>query len=505
MATLAMKNPGLLRVCSLLRPDRDDRMDVAYDTAIDGSKIRFRYNAKKLATVGVRMAARFLYMECLRVLLGHYDKRKKSDLELCKKASDIVTATYTMQAFPAVPEESADAINLMPTYQRYKNYLIPRGVEYPFKNFTFDDIYGALIDLAEKPDDDEDPDDPSSRAGDGSKQEPVGKPGGAAETNEETDKEGSAPQQDGEVTNEEMDKEDGQGGAGRGPRDDNGELSGEPDEAAGSDSGPGDAAPGSEGQDAAGDGRGPGCDGDSSAEERPEAVVRELFRHIPADGSWDGGDPLDDEIRSLVNDLKVSNQLAAIVGQSLEGEVLGRYKTVVKQLSNSLRKFMASVASTATEETWRRQNRRYDDELPGERTVCQPKVLLAVDCSGSMHIRVDRVVDMLKRLFRMFTIDVCFWNTECTIPVHANLRAVTVPHAFGGTNPQCILEMIAEKHYRYDGIVVVSDCEFMWDRPDCWKKIAIIRVQPSVKFGDEADYSFPEWCRYQVDDSDTGI
>ena len=65
--------------------------------------------------------------------------------------------------------------------------------------------------------------------------------------------------------------------------------------------------------------------------------------------------------------------------------------------------------------------------------------------------------------------------------------------------------MLAEKHYRYDGIVVVSDCEFMWDRPDCWKKIAIIRVQPSVKFGDEADYSFTEWCRYQVDDSDTGI
>ena len=51
----------------------------------------------------------------------------------------------------------------------------------------------------------------------------------------------------------------------------------------------------------------------------------------------------------------------------------------------------------------------------------------------------------------------------------------------GGTNPQCIIELIRKHKLQYDGIIVLTDCGFCWERPKEWRNIFIIRTPTAVE------------------------
>lgn len=489
VATLAMKDPGILRVWSLIHPVIDDRADIAYKSRIDGDHLAFVYNPALLEKVGCRMASRFVYMECLRLLLGHYDKRRKPDMAICKLASDIVTGTITMRAIP--PDGETETItSLVPTYDKYVNVLARHHISYPNENFTIEAIYDALMEENEtipEPIADAETETPGPDGEPGDKQQP---PDDSRERKDDPD----------ESKTGETNKADGGSAGGDG----DGELPGECDGSPCDPDGPDNSSDGQEEQDEANAVGGSACNGDGNGTPSREEVIQDVFRYVPPDGAWNGTDDTESQIRNIVDELERSGSLREIVGASLLGAVLHRFDTAVKKMKNTLRRFTTSVSSAHTEESWMRPNRRYDDDMPGYRTVSRPRVLLAVDVSGSMEINVQKVIDILRHVLRVFDLDVCFWNESCSEPVQGKIGRVRVPSPFGGTRPECVMELVRGGRTRYDGFVFVTDCDFTWlERPPEWKKIAFIRM-PCIDFGD-MPCSFPDWSIFQIDSVEIGV
>jgi len=157
----------------------------------------------------------------------------------------------------------------------------------------------------------------------------------------------------------------------------------------------------------------------------------------------------------------------------------------------ALRNFIGTAYSNSLCDTRMKINRRlpeWSGLIPGKRHDQTFKIGMFADASGSMsendiQLCIDTVNNFIK-----FDAEVHFawWDCSCEVPTeHLKPMRESLVSGGGGTNPQCIIEMIHENKLHYDGIIVMTDCYFDWPRPKEYKNIFIIRT-PSA--GDA-----PEW------------
>ncbi|MCF0223244.1 MAG: hypothetical protein HUK20_03165 [Fibrobacter sp.] len=165
-------------------------------------------------------------------------------------------------------------------------------------------------------------------------------------------------------------------------------------------------------------------------------------------------------------------------------------KVDVRQI---LRRFNTSVSCNLTEDTRMKLNRRYGLKYPGRHHLRKSKILIAIDASGSVRTEdLTTAIELINSFVRSTETFYCYWDTACSdfFKTPKKLRDISLDHIGGGTTPDCILKKIEEEKECFDGIVVITDGCFVWDKPKTTSKIFMLL---------NSDQNIaPGWCRYST-------
>ena len=255
--------------------------------------------------------------------------------------------------------------------------------------------------------------------------------------------------------------------------------------------------------DASGEGTGDSGDTGNSSEKELSGADREreaIKRHFSQQNmeksieNWGENEMLDTKIRN-----KVLKEMQNPGWGRMPGDMKERIRKlneVVYDPRAIFAKFTRSVFSTVETFTRmkppRRAGQNYIGIIAGKRHEQQAKVLIAFDSSGSMSDEdLEKGLGFMENCLRHAEVHYCWWDCNCT-----DFTKVRMPKpdyevtGRGGTNPQCIIEKLKETKAKFDGIVVFTDCEFEWDRPNTKYDICIVRTDRSAEPPDWVKWSF---------------
>ena len=192
----------------------------------------------------------------------------------------------------------------------------------------------------------------------------------------------------------------------------------------------------------------------------------------------------DNDIANATISQRVNSMDAADWG-NMPGNLRERVMAANRQVVDprvALRNFIGTAYSNSLCDTRMKINRRlpeWSGLIPGKRHDQTFKIGMFADASGSMsesdiQLCIDTVNNFIK-----FEAEVHFawWDCSCEVPTeHLKPMRESNVTGGGGTNPQCILDMMKENKLQYDGIIVMTDCYFCWQRPKEYKNVFIIRT-----------------------------
>ena len=203
---------------------------------------------------------------------------------------------------------------------------------------------------------------------------------------------------------------------------------------------------------------------------------------------WGENSLADSEITKRVNDADPT------VWGNMPGDLREKIKAAnVKVIDprKALGKFIATAYSNKFTGTRMKPNRRCPEEvgkIPGKRHEQEFKLGIFADASGSMS---DYDLKLCMQCINQFVrtgaqVEYGWWDCTCEKPTKI-LRPHTEADCYGGggTDPQCILEMMHKNKLKYDGIIVLTDCGFHWEKPKEHRNIFIIRTPEAIEA--------PEW------------
>lgn len=203
---------------------------------------------------------------------------------------------------------------------------------------------------------------------------------------------------------------------------------------------------------------------------------------------WGENSLADSEITKRVNDADPT------VWGNMPGDLREKIKAAnVKVIDprKALGKFIATAYSNKFTGTRMKPNRRCPEDvgkIPGKRHEQEFKLGIFADASGSMS---DYDLKLCMQCINQFVrtgaqVEYGWWDCTCETPKKI-LRPHTEADCYGGggTDPQCILEMMHKNKLKYDGIIVLTDCGFHWEKPKEHRNIFIIRTPEAIEA--------PEW------------
>lgn len=203
---------------------------------------------------------------------------------------------------------------------------------------------------------------------------------------------------------------------------------------------------------------------------------------------WGENSLADSEITKRVNDADPT------VWGNMPGDLREKIKAAnvkVVDPRKALGKFIATAYSNKFTGTRMKPNRRCPEDvgkIPGKRHEQEFKLGIFADASGSMS---DYDLKLCMQCINQFVrtgaqVEYGWWDCTCETPKKI-LRPHTEADCYGGggTNPQCILEMMHKNKLKYDGIIVLTDCGFAWSKPKEHRNIFIIRTPEAIEA--------PEW------------
>lgn len=203
---------------------------------------------------------------------------------------------------------------------------------------------------------------------------------------------------------------------------------------------------------------------------------------------WGENSLADSEITKRVNDADPT------VWGNMPGDLREKIKAAnvkVVDPRKALGKFIATAYSNKFTGTRMKPNRRCPEEvgkIPGKRHEQEFKLGIFADASGSMS---DYDLKLCMQCINQFVrtgaqVEYGWWDCTCEKPTKI-LRPHTEADCYGGggTDPQCILEMMHKNKLKYDGIIVLTDCGFEWPKPKEHRNIFIIRTPEAIEA--------PEW------------
>ena len=203
---------------------------------------------------------------------------------------------------------------------------------------------------------------------------------------------------------------------------------------------------------------------------------------------WGENSLADSEITKRVNDADPT------VWGNMPGDLREKIKAAnVKVIDprKALGKFIATAYSNKFTGTRMKPNRRCPEDvgkIPGKRHEQEFKLGIFADASGSMsEYDLKLCMQCINQFVRTGAqVEYGWWDCTCEKPTKI-LRPHTEADCYGGggTDPQCILEMMHKNKLKYDGIIVLTDCGFHWEKPKEHRNIFIIRTPEAIEA--------PEW------------
>lgn len=194
------------------------------------------------------------------------------------------------------------------------------------------------------------------------------------------------------------------------------------------------------------------------------------------------------EIAKRVNDASVADW--GNMPNDLREKIKAANENVVDP-RKALNRFIATAYSNKFTNTRMKMNRRMQQmigKVPGKRHEQEFKIGIFADASGSMSTYdLELCLQTINQFVRTGAqVEYAWWDCKCEIPSRilkpAN-EATCV--GGGGTDPNCILEMMHKNKLKYDGMIVITDCGFNWQKPKEWKNIFIVRTPNAI--------NAPEW------------
>lgn len=414
-----------------------------------------------------------LYANCLRIALHHCDTRVKQPEAMFRLASDLVVYEYARNVVDTtVKDNSAIVGKLFPSIWAYADMFGRAGFD-PVKDLTLEKVFDLLMQSKEESEDESAEESPEGDRDNGGQ--------GNSDDSEEGDEEGGSPSHEGESGGDGEDEEDGENQSGGGSNGESDDSDGEESEGEGS----------GEGQaDGSGEGYGETSEAYQAMEQMfdPDNASQDMQ-------DWGNDSDATDDIRDMASAQFASGQGGSGGDVQLAIKEANRVRVDAARVFSM---FMASNFGASTRQTWSMPNlalRRYGTIAPGHvRKKDRPKVLFAVDVSGSMVSMnlVERCFAAVNSFIGDASLDLCYWDGVCSEFIH-DPKDVFETDVFGGgmTNPQCVIDRVGREHLTYDGIVFLTDCEFDWPVPREPGIICVVKVGNGVG-------EVPAWCQWKM-------
>lgn len=208
---------------------------------------------------------------------------------------------------------------------------------------------------------------------------------------------------------------------------------------------------------------------------------------------WEENAMVDQEIQEITKHIAEQNSSWGNISGGLLQAILAA-NTPKFDPTTVLKRFKANTIDKYTMDTRMRPDRRKGFDVPGKVHKYRSRILIAIDCSGSMgDDDVERGCAIVNKFVKHADVFYCFWDGECG-PFEMQKRPKSDFQLIGRgcTNPECVLEAIVERKAKFDGIIYFTDMEFNFDRPDRFANKIFMISTP----GHEDE--IPEWCNYHL-------
>lgn len=432
--------PAVLTYFSLceLKPIRDPKVTMRLNCRGTGSAVYLEYNPLWMTKIKEASVLSYcLYSECLRIALHHPTTRKSYPIDCFKKASDYICFDENQRT--VLNTHKPEVLALLDTFPtKAKFHQEAKG--YKFNNeedWYLEKVFAILNDLKQKAGGEKQ----QSQSGDGDQQQQGQGKGNKQQGN------GQGNQQQGQ------------------------------DQGKGSQNGKGNQK---------------GAGGDSTKEALEEYLDSSEEAAEKATEGWEENTLVDQEIQEITHHIAENGSRWGNVSGGLLQAILAA-NTPKFDPRTVLKRFKANTVDKYCEDTRMRPDRRKGFDVPGKRHKFRSRILIATDCSGSMaDDDVEKACSIINKFVKHADVSYCFWDGVCG-PFETQKRPMNEFRLIGRgcTNPECIIQAIKERKAKFDGIVVITDNGFCWERPEHQaNKIFIIHT------ADACDP--PEWVRYTL-------
>ena len=207
---------------------------------------------------------------------------------------------------------------------------------------------------------------------------------------------------------------------------------------------------------------------------------------------WGENSIAESEVKRAVRSMKPDDW--GMVRGDLVDRIIAANAQII-DTARPLKEFIATAHSAKMRSSLTRPNRFFPDQIgivPGRKHSQRHKICLLGDKSGSMgEHELMLVATCINQYIKADCIvEFAWWDVVCEKP-KPGLRMqpeFNVSEGGGGTNPACIMKMLAKEKLSYDGLIILTDCKFVWERPKGYdNKIFIIGTPTCTKP--------PEWCK----------
>lgn len=124
----------------------------------------------------------------------------------------------------------------------------------------------------------------------------------------------------------------------------------------------------------------------------------------------------------------------------------------------AFKSFVHGSIKSYRERTYRKENHRFPDSM-GSKTQYLPKILVAVDQSGSMsNYDLEEVYSQLFHMYKTgVSIDCLPWDGNVGDLYEYRGEPMIQRQLSGGTNPNCVLKWLQDKYSKYSCVIICTD------------------------------------------------
>jgi predicted metal-dependent peptidase len=176
-----------------------------------------------------------------------------------------------------------------------------------------------------------------------------------------------------------------------------------------------------------------------------------------ANQGWGKNNGFDADVKAFVDKVKNRTKQWGKYSGTAQGQILAALESKIS-CKDVIRKFSCSVITGQTINSRLKVNRRWDIERPGYRRLYKPKIIFAIDVSGSMSDEdLSYGFAVVNNILYLSEIIFVEFDTEIK-QIEKNMKKAKKSfhvHGRGGTNFEKIMDM-ADKE-KVDGLIVYTD------------------------------------------------